>query len=455
MKISDLPAYKRIEEKFLDGTFTDGNKINLPIYSFQTIHSRNLTPGHFVDALNYCKLTFADVPEKYRTREFFIHALSSTKKDLVAYVKAHLGNPFDKQFFKDHIVTEHYALEFDNNCFEYMPLEYIDEEMVSCAIMQSVRGRYVERRGDFDDWFYSVARRKPEVLTQDFWTLGARLFAAKWHSKNKFLEITPEKYRTQEYYFAMCLENNTPVMEDFPEEILTTAFLISVINDNASNIKSFSETSLEKVAPMKGHDEPVKFWQAAYLLDGYLGRYIPLNEERVNFYLSHYDKDSHEYKFGFKDTYKSWQKKQNNVPTEQNSQEQLTRAASMTLLGALMGVGTDAAIDIADVDLKNNLDKSSLLPIRNRVIVPDEYSKKFDQEEYLLEIYKKLGITVVNEYDTYYYQVILPDGYAIEPSEDSRFSVLTAPDKKYILKYIDVGPFYDRDVYVSDLFVTL
>lgn len=98
------------------------------------------------------------------------------------YVKAHIGEKFDRDFFKDHIVSDYYSIEFDENCFEYMPIEYIDEEMVSVAMLKAVNARYIERRGDFDDWFYSVAKRKPNVLTQDFWTLGARIRASFWGS---------------------------------------------------------------------------------------------------------------------------------------------------------------------------------------------------------------------------------------------------------------------------------
>lgn len=454
MKISDLQAYQRIAEKFQSGEFQDGNVINLPIYSFHSEHVENITPGHYVDALNYCKLKFHQVPEKYRTREFFVRALSSTKKDLVAYVKAHLGNPFDKQFFKDHIVTEQYALEFEDNCFAYMPLEYIDEEMVSCAMMQAVRGRYIERRGDFDDWFYSVAERKPEVLTQDFWTLGARLFASRWHNENKFLSITPQKYRTEEYYFAMCLANGNPVMEDFPDEIITTNFLIRLINDTPENIKSFSEKALEKTAPMNGQNSEVKFWQAAVLLDGYLIRNIPLNEERIAFFLSHYDKDSSEYCFGFKDHYKAWQKKQNKEKEENNTQQQLTRAASLTLLGAALGFGTDVSVDVANADLHDNIKNALILPIKMHNRVPDEFCKKYDKEEYLLEIYKKLGITVVDEYDYYYYNVILPEGFKVETDEYNTYCLKDASGN-IVLKYRDVGPFYDRDVYVSEISISL
>lgn len=225
----------------------------------------------------------------------------------VYYVKEHIEK-FDKQFFKDHIATDYYCLEFEDNDFEYMPLEFIDEEMVACAMFKSVDMRYVDRRGDCKEWFYSVYRRKPEVLTQDLYILGARCFAAKRWGENKFLDITPEEYRTPEFYFALCLGNDTPVMEDIPENVLTTNFLVTLLNDSTENIRCFSEVALEREVPMTGRGN-VKCWQAAVINDGYRISDIPLNDERVEFFLSIYDKDSSEYEYGFKDHYKRYLRK--------------------------------------------------------------------------------------------------------------------------------------------------
>lgn len=306
MEIKNLPAYQNIAQKFKTGEFQLGTKSSLPIYSYVEGMQSNLTSCHYVDGIKYSKISFNDVPEEFRTRDFFLHSLSDVHKDVLAYVKSHLGEEFDRDFFKDHIATDMYALEFEENCFEYMPLEYIDEEMVSCAMLTAVSNRYVERRGDFDDWFYSVAKRKPELLTQDFWTLGARLFAKRINGKNKFLDITPEEYKTKEYYLYMCLENNTPVIEDIPENILTDSFLILLANININNIKSFNEKALERKVPISGQEDKLKFWQVALLINGYLANSIPLNDERIEFFLNHYDVDSPEYRYGFRDAYKRY-----------------------------------------------------------------------------------------------------------------------------------------------------
>lgn len=306
MKITDLPAFERFYAKFKTGEFKPGIKSNLPIYSYKPNKTENLTPGHFVDGIGHSKILFKDIPKEFLTRDFFLHALCSVYHDVVSYVKEHLETEFDREFFKDHIATKKSSLSFENNCFEYMPLEYIDEEMVSCAMLKCIESRltFIDRRNDSsNNWFFSVAKRKPDVLTQDLWILGARCFARKGNGRNKFLEITPEKYKNQEYYFAMCASNDTPVMEDIPKEILTTNFLVTLLNYDINNIKSFTNEALEETAPINGTDEKIKFWQYAILSKGHLISNIPLNDERVNFFISHYAEGSPEYRLSFQDVY--------------------------------------------------------------------------------------------------------------------------------------------------------
>lgn len=303
MKITDLQAYKRFKENFTQKKYSLGTKSNLPIYCVDDcfFNRHFATTGHYVYAIEHLMIKFEEIPEKHRTRDFFLNALSGVYEELVDFVKK---NPqkFDKQFYKDHIATTYYALEFENNDFAYMPIEFIDEEMVMCAMFKAIHARYIDRRDEFDDWFYFVYERKPEVLNYELYVLGARCFASKWNGRNKFLEITPEKYRTREYYFALCLANSTRVMEDIPESILTNQFLVDLLNENVGNIQSFSEEALEREIFMEGKGL-VKFWQAAVYIDGYQIGNIPLNDERIEFFLSLFDKKSWEYKYGFKDSY--------------------------------------------------------------------------------------------------------------------------------------------------------
>ena len=451
MKITELQAYKRLEEMFKQKGYSEGVKDDMPIYCWDNINNipNNLTPGHYVYAISYSKIKLKDIPKKYLTREFFLHALSGAYEDIVEYVKNH-PSQFDKQFFKDHIATDYYGLMFDLNDFEYMPLEYIDEEMVACAMLRSINMRYVERRGDCQDWFYSVYKRKPEVLTRELYILGARCFATKRNGKNRFLEITPKKYRTTEYYFALCLENDTPVMEDIPESVLTTNFLVDLLNDSPENIRCFSEAALEKEVPMKGKGI-VKFWQAAVICDGYQIRNTTLNDERVEFFLSMYDKDSFEYEYGFKEHYKRYLRKKNSTFEPNNSVNEL--ACMMTLAQALSGKSVDDAINSGTEVMKAVTKRKTMLPIHCNIMVPIEYSKKYDKEEYLIEIYKKIGIQVLQEVDYYYYSVVLPKNISVV--QDDKGYALINSNSKTLIHYYDIGPFYDRSVKVDKINVTL
>ena len=451
MKITELQAYKRLEEMFEQKGYSRGIKDDMPIYCWDNFPCipEKLTPGHYVYANSYGKIKFRDIPEKYRTREFFLHALSGVHEDIVEYVKTH-PEKFDKQFFKDHIETDYYGLMFKLNDFEYMPLEFIDEEIVACAMFRSVSMRYVDRRGDCEDWFYSVYRRKPEVLTQELYILGARCFAEKRNGENKFLDITPKEYRTPEFYFALCLNNDTPVMEDIPESVLTTNFLVSLLNDNAGNIQCFSESALEKKAKMTGRGT-VKFWQAAVINDGYQIRNIPLNDERVEFFLSIYDKDSAEYEYGFKNHYKRYLRKKKSTPNPKNDASKLV--AMMTLAEVSSGMSSDSAIDLGTDIMKVITDRQSMLPIHYASRVPTEYSKKYDKEAYLLEVYKKIGIQVLQEADDYYYSVILPENISIV-QDDSGYCVKDS-NGEVLIHYYSRGPFYDRTVTVDKINITL
>lgn len=286
MKSVNLSAYNRILENFKDKGFSYGKIISF----FDELSCKE---AYYVEQLGYCRIAFSDIPKEALTRFFFIHALSGVQKDVLDFVKAHLGEMFDREFFKDHISSNNYALVFSDNCFDYMPIEYIDEEMVSLAILKSVGLTFAESRNSVNaSWFYSVFRRKPELLTRDFWILGARLYAQKRGSVNEFLSTTPDKYKTEEYYYAMCLGNRTPVMEDIPKSFLTTEFLSSLISANINNVLSFSEDALEQVIYLKKYDLYLKCWQIAILGNGYLFSSLKINDERRAFFRKIYGKNT-------------------------------------------------------------------------------------------------------------------------------------------------------------------
>lgn len=441
-----------IDEIFSSRGFTRGKEDEMPIYYWRRDRNdrqvpKDLTPGHYVCAYGYGDICLSDIPDNCLSRSFFLHALSGVHHELIEFVKQN-SKKFDRQFYKDIIVTNEYSLKFENNIFDFMPLEYIDEEMVYCALDETFKQYH--RRGDNMEWFLSVYRRKPEVLTENIYLLGARCFATKYNGKNEYLEITPKEYRTEEYYMNMCINNKSRVMDDIPEEILTTNFLIRLINLSPSNISCFSEEALEKSAPM-AENGIVKFWQAAIINDGFGINDIPLNDERIEFFLSRYEKDSFEYD-SFKRRYKEYLKRKNSKKETEINNE--IRASEITLALAMLGRGTNEAIDAGTKTVKDLVKREEMVPINcSSYIVPEEYRKKYDSEEYLLEIYNKIGIQVIDEADRYYYKAILPENIKII-HEDNRYYIADSEDNKLIC-YYDLGPFYDRDVNVEKIYITL
>ena len=102
--------------------------------------------------------------------------------------------------------------------------------------------------------------------------------------------------------------------------------------------------------------------------------------------------------------------------------------------------------------VKSRSATQTFLPIRFGGMVPDEYCKQFDKEEYLLEIYKKLGIEVVGENDHFYYTVVLPDDLTIVSDVLGRY---VKRGEETLIRFCDNGPFYDRRVCVDEIRVTL
>ena len=116
------------------------------------------------------------------------------------------------------------------------------------------------------------------------------------------------------------------------------------------------------------------------------------------------------------------------------------------------GESGDKAIDEASEVLSSMRKNQASLPIHLRGRVPNKYCKKYDKEEYLLEIYKKLGIQVIEELDYFYYSVELPDTLKIV---SDKFGRCLKKGKKILLHFRDVGTFYDREVCVDEVNVNL
>lgn len=456
------PVFRRILDKFEDGTFTMGNECPLRKYYFENrdIYSfrwEERTPEVCASLMDYSKCRLADVPEASRTREFYMETFSN--KDVNNYIKNHISE-FDRQFFKDLIVTNKYSTHFDTNCFNVMPLEYIDDEMVSLAILHT-------QDWASDEWLFSVVKRKKEAISADVWKLAARLYARMSGGVNRIMDATPLEYRDDEYYketmrcnfnCGMSLDTNKGnIMDSIPQEVITSKFLVSLLNEDLKTVARFNEAALEMEVPFNDNGEikTDKVWKVVVKLDGQLIEYIPLNDERVEYFLSLYAKDTPEYKWGFKRVYKDWLKKKN-APQElenvkRRDRESVFGAAEETFMHALLfsmeGEDPGKAIDlVADKDRKAN---ASMLPIRFHGMVPTAYAKEYDSEEYLAFIYKTMGINIVEEYDSYFYSVELPEGWTV--TGDRYWYKVLDKDGNEMIQYFYDSKFYDKDAYVSDI----
>ncbi len=427
--------------------YTANNIMKMPAYEWLTtqFQEKGYTLGNTEHEYYPSDKAIMSIPENERF-EYLRQHLSGCHEDYIQYVKER-PDQFDKQFFKDLIAIEKYSLYFEKNIFEWMDESLIDEELIMCAMLRTI-GNIFDERDICNLWFYSVQKRKPELLTYEMYVLGARCFASRIRGVDRFLDITPEEYRTEEYYYALCANNSDRVMEDIPEEVLTDSFLVSLIRDNISNIRCFTEEALERPVFLVG-----RIWKYAMYLDGCLaGEYIPLNDERIEFFLSVYGKDSREYRFSFKRRYKDYLRWKSQATAPSN--EEIAVASNLALASILAGSATPTeAIDEASEMVRNNSTRRMRLPIEYFGDVPPAYSERYDSEEYLVEIYKKLGIEILNEADCYYYNVVFPEDVSIVKEERGWYSLKKGNDM--VASFYDLGPICDRDVAVDKLMIDL
>lgn len=444
MKIDD-EVYRRIEFKFYDEVFTFGNECSIPIYisehNISHFSIKERTPGLCSGLMSYGRCSLSDVPRFSRTREFYI--MSFTNKGVFEFIRNNISL-FDRQFFKDLIVSNNYSTKFERNCFSIMPLEYIDEEMCSLAILNSTG--HIDSR-----WFDLVCKRKREVISEDIWKLAVRLYVNE-NGISDFLKIVPDKYKDEEFYREMCLCSFNSGMRLFgkgkmtdcvPEEFLTEEFLMSLLEECKENIAFFGESVLERVyrTVVNGKTVSMKFWEYAILKDGYSIRHINLNEERISYFFSIYDKSTPEYRYGLKDEYKRYlreKKKKEGINEDYNS---LGLAMSTVALGTLMhGKSLD---EVGKFNIGTDV-----LPIKFRGEIPEMYLKKYDDEEYLQMMCEKAGIEIVSEYDDLLYKVNFPQGWTVE-NYGYNYYVKDENGNVIIKYYYDDFQFWDRSLYVD------
>lgn len=424
-------VYERIKGKFDDGIFSNGKKCELTKYyitkDIYDIPEEERTPEVCCSIIDYGNFSLAAVPKESLTRNFFIAGF--TNEEIFAYINANIDK-FDREFFKDLIVTNKYATMFDRNCFEIMPEEYIDEEMCSIGILNSMGWSN-------DRWFLSVLKRKPDALTSDLWKMGARFYSRMSGNRNSFLEITPCEFRDEEYYREMCssnynagielTDNKGKIMESIPEEVVTAEFIMALLASDINNVARFSEKAFETLISYEKGGETIteEVWKFVTRIDGKLIRYMSLNEERVKFFLEHYGKDSFEYNFAFKDKYKEYLDSKDKCDTNDS-------------------VGDASTLVVDNRIRRENRIRTDILPIKYSGEVPDEYCQYYDRDEYLALCYDVLGIEILGKEGNLFYSVHLPEEYHV--SKDQNWYEVKDDAGNTIIKY-----FYEREAYVSEI----
>ncbi len=413
--INDLlndQVYTRLLNKFKSGEFTYGKEYNDKIWSISDEDCYTLSDKSLGrDGLQRDKLHLKEIPLAARSEEFYVNTFSN--KEVYEYLKANANN-FSRDFYKSVIMRNNYALIFDKNVFEIMPLEYIDEEMVTLAILCGTNS--IEHK-----WFSTVNRRNKSAISEDVWKLAARLYGSRTFIE--ILDMTPEEYKDREWYLELfkctykdssrvdtkdCikLSKDTSTLMDFiPKEIIDEDFVTELYLDNYKNVVRFNEDALETVININGIK--AKPWLHALAEDGDLIEYIDLNEDRIECFKNLYDIDSAEYiTFIFKLREYERKKVKDNRPIINRSRDKIKRI----LLDAFLLSKDDPFGDIVDNATEKMHEGEELLPIMYHGDTPSDY----DLFSYPKMMYEKLGIEVLKEEDYFLYRVKLPKGYRIE-----------------------------------------
>ena len=112
------------------------------------------------------------------------------------------------------------------------------------------------------------------------------------------------------------------------------------------------------------------------------------------------------------------------------------------------------------------MDKKRILPKRlNAHSIPEEIrwngvedSMEWDEKEkivtqnnieYTKQQYEKMGITILDEYDELFWNVILPDGWEVRATNHCMWNDLYDDKKRKRAEYFCKGSFYDRDAFVN------
>lgn len=432
-------AYSKIQNKFENKIFTKGENIE-----------RN--DDYSLD-IGYGNCRFDDVPPKARTKDFFIHAF--TDRDVNKFIECNIDK-FDKQFFKDLITSNPYSIAFsDSNCFNIMPMEYIDEELCSLALLHGTRSY------SYDGWLKTMMEKYLDILSkfEDIWKAAVRLYA---FSLRTLIANTPNEFKDETYYlellspyynYEMAIAKKPETLNLVPADMINVPFLLKVIEygsdvtwlDPYINVSSFNENAFNLICD----DKPL--WKYLINKDATIIKYIPLNDERIDYFKSRVDKDTTAYITYFKDKYKKYIREHKPSYSEvvKNERNRLEMNYLGAMINAMNGQSIDNYLNSYDPVRNNDSANTSLLPIKSRVNVPKHLSKTYDSEEYLEHMYREAGITILDEYDSLFFNVVLPDKWRIE--KDGYWNDVIDETGTVRFHFFYDSKFYDRDAFVNKI----
>lgn len=375
-------VYRRVYKKVEDNILNTRSKIGLegkyiaPNINLEDISPSDRTLEMYVSLINHNRCHLEDVPNELLSDSFFISTFQGEVRD---YIKNHPAK-FDRQFYKNLISSNYHATTGEDNCFRIMPVEYIDEEMCTLAILNSLDHTK-------DDWFYTVQERKPEALTEDLWKLGAKFYAEEKDGENRFLKMTPEPYKDEEYYLEMCSSICSlypvkgKIMDTIPKEVITPQFLMKLLSDTIENIATFNEDALETEIAYheNGNEVHECIWQFAIRKWYATIERMKLTPERIAYFKQYYGNETDQYNGNFRSRYRKFRHPKVNQLKEEET----------------------------------------MLPNQYTGTVPITMAKEYDADEYLETIYRSLGIKIIGELAEDAYAVVVPSNVTITKIDDT------------------------------------
>lgn len=136
----------------------------------------------------------------------------------------------------------------------------------------------------------------------------------------------------------------------------------------------------------------------------------------------------------------------------------------MTFFDALISGDASGAIERSEKREQQNVVMNQRMPIKsNDYSVPIEirrlnindsmqWEERFEIEKsnnikWTREQYEKMGIKIVDEYDDLFFNVILPDGWKVKPTDHSMWNEVVDEKGRKRISFFYKGAFYDREAF--------